>query len=174
MVGNRRRPTVRARPCLEDLEWRTNLSALVLGASAGSPPRVSDIHVHSPIAVTTADVATTHGLGDNTRAPLRALTVSVKERVIDLVSEQLRVARDQITTHTTFKQLMAESGADSLDMVELVLRIEDEFNITIPDAEVDRIKTVGQAIQHVEKHIKSHHNAMPHPRDQVGGGHGPR
>jgi acyl carrier protein len=127
-----------------------------------------DIHVHSPIPIAAPDVATIHGLGDNTRAPLGALTVSVKERVIDLVSEQFGVAKDRVTTHTSFEHLMAESGADSLDMVELLLRFEEEFKITIPDAEVDRIKTVGQAIQHVEKHIQSHHNAMPHPRDQGG------
>jgi acyl carrier protein len=221
MIGNRRRPAVPVRPRVEDLECRTNLSALVLGASAGSPPRVevvdqpgavvhsflayghgylagvnvarrdvtghgvdnimtarargtSDIHVHSPIPITTPDIATIHGRGDAIRAPLGALTVSVKERVIDLVSEEFGVARQRVTTQSSFEHLIAESGADSLDLVQLLLRIEEEFNITIPNEEVDRIKTVGQAIQHVEKHIKSHEIATPHPRDQVGGGHGPR
>jgi acyl carrier protein len=103
-------------------------------------------------------------------APLDRLSLSVRERVIDLVSETLGVPRDRITRHTSFKDL----GADSLDQVDLLLLIEDEFKITIPDHEAEKIHTVGQAIEHIEKHIKSREHATPHRPQQVVGGHGPR
>jgi acyl carrier protein len=79
------------------------------------------------------------------------LTVSVEDRVIEIVSEQMGVAKDQITKETSF---VNDLGADSLDTVELVMEFEEEFDITIPDEEAEKIQTVGQAIQYIEEHSK--------------------
>jgi acyl carrier protein len=77
--------------------------------------------------------------------------VSVEERVIEIVSEQMGVAKDQVTKETSF---VNDLGADSLDTVELVMEFEEEFDITIPDEEAEKIQTVGQAIQYIEAHTK--------------------
>ncbi len=77
--------------------------------------------------------------------------MSVEERVIEIVSEQMGVAKDQITRDTSF---ITDLGADSLDTVELVMEFEEEFDITIPDEEAEKIQTVGQAIDYIEEHSK--------------------
>lgn len=73
---------------------------------------------------------------------------SVAERVIDIVAEQLGVEKDKITPETSF---VNDLGADSLDTVELVMELEEEFDINIPDEAAENIQTVGQAIDHIEK-----------------------
>ncbi len=73
---------------------------------------------------------------------------SVKERVIDIVAEQLGVNKEQITTETSF---VNDLGADSLDVVELVMELEEEFDINIPDDAAEKIQTVGQAVEYIEK-----------------------
>jgi acyl carrier protein len=73
---------------------------------------------------------------------------SVKERVIDIVAEQLGVSKDQVTPETSF---VNDLGADSLDTVELVMELEEEFDINIPDDAAEKIQTVGQAIEYIEK-----------------------
>jgi acyl carrier protein len=73
---------------------------------------------------------------------------SVKERVIDIVAEQLGVSKDQVTPETSF---VNDLGADSLDTVELVVELEEEFDINIPDDAAEKIQTVGQAIDYIEK-----------------------
>ena len=77
--------------------------------------------------------------------------MSVQDRVIEIVSEQLNVSKEQITMETSF---INDLGADSLDLVELVMEFEDEFDITIPDEEAEQIKTVGQAVKYIEEHSK--------------------
>jgi len=77
---------------------------------------------------------------------------SVEERVIEIVAEQLGVSKDQITNETSF---VNDLGADSLDTVELVMELEEEFDINIPDDVAEKIQTVGQAIEHIEKAIQS-------------------
>lgn len=77
--------------------------------------------------------------------------MSVEERVIEIVSEQMGVAKDQIARDTSF---ITDLGADSLDTVELVMEFEEEFDITIPDEEAEKIQTVGQAIDYIEEHSK--------------------
>jgi acyl carrier protein len=72
---------------------------------------------------------------------------SVEERVIEIVGEQLGVGKDQITRDTSF---VNDLGADSLDTVELVMELEEEFDINIPDDAAEKIQTVGQAIDHIE------------------------
>jgi acyl carrier protein len=73
---------------------------------------------------------------------------SVKERVIDIVAEQLGVSKEQVTPETSF---VNDLGADSLDTVELVMELEEEFDINIPDDAAEKIQTVGQAIDYIEK-----------------------
>lgn len=73
---------------------------------------------------------------------------SVAERVIDIVAEQLGVEKEKVTPSTSF---VNDLGADSLDTVELVMELEEEFDINIPDDAAEKIQTVGQAIDYIEK-----------------------
>lgn len=73
---------------------------------------------------------------------------SIEERVIDIVAEQLGVDKEKISPETSF---VNDLGADSLDQVELVMELEEEFDIDIPDDAAENIQTVGQAIEFIEK-----------------------
>ncbi len=73
---------------------------------------------------------------------------SIEQRVIDIVAEQLGVEKEKIARESNF---VNDLGADSLDTVELVMELEEEFEINIPDDAADKIQTVGQAIEHIEK-----------------------
>lgn len=72
---------------------------------------------------------------------------SVLERVADIVAEQLGVDKEKITPETSF---VNDLGADSLDTVELVMELEEEFDINIPDDAAEKIQTVGQAVDYIE------------------------
>ena len=72
---------------------------------------------------------------------------SVEERVVNIVAEQLGVEKDKIKRESNF---VNDLGADSLDTVELVMELEEEFNINIPDESAEKIQTVGEAISHIE------------------------
>jgi len=74
----------------------------------------------------------------------------IQERVIQIVCDNLGVNKEQVTRSTSFTE---DVGADSLDIVELVMELEEEFEITIPDEEAEKIKTVGEAIDYIEKEI---------------------
>ena len=78
------------------------------------------------------------------------MSSSVAERVIEIVSEQMGVNNDQVTKETSF---INDLGADSLDTVELVMELEEEFDINIPDEDAEKIETVGQAIKYIEEHL---------------------
>jgi acyl carrier protein len=73
---------------------------------------------------------------------------SVEERVIDIVAEQLGVEKEKITRDTHF---VNDLGADSLDTVELVMELEEEFDISIPEDSAEKIQRVGEAIDFIEK-----------------------
>ncbi len=75
---------------------------------------------------------------------------TTEERVIEIVAEQMGVDKAQITKETSF---VNDLGADSLDTVELIMEFEDEFDISIPDEEAEKIQTVGQAIEYVEARL---------------------
>jgi acyl carrier protein len=77
---------------------------------------------------------------------------SIMERVTDIVSEQLGVDKDKITPETSF---VNDLGADSLDTVELVMELEEEFDINIPDDAAEKIQTVGQAVAFIEQNSRS-------------------
>ena len=72
---------------------------------------------------------------------------SVEERVIEIVAEQLGHDKEKITRETNF---VNDLGADSLDTVELVMELEEEFNISIPDEAAEKIQKVGEAIDFIE------------------------
>jgi acyl carrier protein len=74
----------------------------------------------------------------------------IQERVIQIVCDNLGVNKEQVTRSTSFTE---DVGADSLDIVELVMELEEEFEITIPDEEAEKIKTVGEAIDYIEKEL---------------------
>jgi len=74
----------------------------------------------------------------------------VKDRVIEIVCENLGVNKDQVTEKTSF---IEDVGADSLDIVELIMELEEEFEINIPDEQAEKIKTVGEAIEYIEREI---------------------
>ncbi len=74
---------------------------------------------------------------------------NIEEKVIDIVSEQMGVDKSEITRETSF---VNDLNADSLDTVELVMEFEDQFDLSIPDDEAEKIQTVGQAIDYINEH----------------------
>ncbi|MGN1466941.1 MAG: acyl carrier protein [Ruminococcus sp.] len=71
----------------------------------------------------------------------------VLEKVKAILAEQFDVEEDKITAET---DLQEDLGADSLDVVDLLMSIEDEFEIEIPDDEIENIKTVGALVSYIE------------------------
>jgi len=76
----------------------------------------------------------------------------ITDKVISIVGEQLDVPREEITRDSSF---VDDLKADSLDIVELVMALEDEFEVKIPDEDYDKIKTVGNAIDYINGKSKS-------------------
>ena len=74
----------------------------------------------------------------------------IEAKVIEIVSEQMSVDKSEITRETSF---VNDLNADSLDTVELVMEFEDEFELSIPDEEAEKIQTVGQAIDYIQTHL---------------------
>lgn len=68
-------------------------------------------------------------------------------KVISIISEQLGVDESQITSESNFVE---DLGADSLDVVELVMSIEEEFSVTIPDDVAEKMKTVGDVVSYIK------------------------
>ena len=77
---------------------------------------------------------------------------SVENRVKKIVAEQLGVNESEIKNESTF---VDDLGADSLDTVELVMALEEEFETEIPDEEAEKIASVQQAIDYINSHTKS-------------------
>lgn len=70
------------------------------------------------------------------------------EKVVALVADKLNVSADEITPETTFEDL----GADSLDVVELVMALEEEFDLEISDDDADKIASIGDAVDYIKEH----------------------
>lgn len=77
-------------------------------------------------------------------------TQNIAERVFKIVSEQLGYDLDKLTEDTSFIQ---DLGSDSLDLVELTMELEEEFQITIPEEATDDIQTIGDVIRSIEKEL---------------------
>ncbi len=75
----------------------------------------------------------------------------VEQKVKDIIVEQLGVKKEQVTENASF---IDDLGADSLDTVELVMALEESFNIEIPDEEAEKIRTVGEAVNYINNHGK--------------------
>lgn len=75
---------------------------------------------------------------------------SIEERVKKIVVEHLGVTPEQLSPEASFTE---DLGADSLDTVELVMALEEEFGTEIPDEEAEKLTTLGQVIQYIESNI---------------------
>ncbi|MSR80328.1 MAG: acyl carrier protein [Planctomycetota bacterium] len=84
-----------------------------------------------------------------TQEGIAVVNASIEERVVKIVVDSLGVNIDQVARTTAFDQL----GADSLDIVELVMELEEEFEISIPEDQAEKIKSVGEAIDFIEKEL---------------------
>ena len=76
---------------------------------------------------------------------------SIQERVKKIVVEQLGVSEEEVTENASFVE---DLGADSLDTVELVMALEEEFECEIPDEEAEKITTVKEAIDYINAHLE--------------------
>ena len=74
---------------------------------------------------------------------------SVEERVKKIVVEQLGVKEDEVSNEASF---VDDLGADSLDTVELIMQLEEEFGIEIPDEEAEKLTTVKAAVEYIDSH----------------------
>ncbi len=75
----------------------------------------------------------------------------IEEKVLQIVSEQMSVDKSEITRETSF---VNDLNADSLDTVELVMELEDEFDLTIPDDEAEKLKIVGEAVDYIQQQVE--------------------
>lgn len=73
----------------------------------------------------------------------------VFEKVKEIVVEQLGVEESEVTLEASF---IDDLGADSLDIVELIMALEEEFDLEIPDKEAEKITTVGDAVEYIKAH----------------------
>jgi len=77
-------------------------------------------------------------------------TEEVFEKVKGIIVEQLGVAEASVTMEASF---IDDLGADSLDIVELVMALEDEFDIEIPDADAEKVATVGDVVEYIKENV---------------------
>ena len=78
-------------------------------------------------------------------------TSAIEAKVKSIIADQLGVGEDEIKPESSF---IEDLGADSLDIVELVMAMEEEFEVEIPDEEAEKIRTVQQAMDYVTTHLK--------------------
>lgn len=79
------------------------------------------------------------------------MSTEIEQKVKDIIVEQLGVEASEVKTEASF---VNDLGADSLDTVELVMALEESFDMEIPDEEAEKIQTVGQAIDYIKTHKK--------------------
>ena len=81
-----------------------------------------------------------------------ATAEEIQQKVYAIVSEQMNVDAAELRAETSF---VNDLNADSLDTVELVMELEDEFDMNIPDDEAEKLQTVGQAIEFIQSQLNS-------------------
>jgi acyl carrier protein len=79
------------------------------------------------------------------------IVASVYDRVKKIIVEQLGVSEEEVTPQASFTD---DLGADSLDNVELVMALEQEFNLEIPDEDAEKITTVSDAVNYIQEHLE--------------------
>jgi acyl carrier protein len=77
------------------------------------------------------------------------MATTAEERLIKIIAKELSVSEEEVTPDASF---IDDLNADSLDLVELIMALEEEFNVKISDEEADKIKTVRDAIEYVQEH----------------------
>ena len=77
--------------------------------------------------------------------------MALQERVQEIIVEQLGVSSEEVTPEASF---IDDLGADSLDIVELVMAMEEEFDVEIPDDDAEKIQTIQDAINYIEERVK--------------------
>ena len=82
---------------------------------------------------------------------IKDLKMSTFEQVKKIVVEKLGVKPEDVTENATF---VNDLGADSLDVVEFVMEVEKEFNITVPDEDAAKLERVGDAVKYIDEHKK--------------------
>lgn len=78
--------------------------------------------------------------------------MALEDRVTDIIVEQLGVARDEVVPEASF---IDDLGADSLDIVELVMAMEEEFDVEIPDEDAEKIQTIGSAVTYLKGKLEA-------------------
>ncbi len=78
--------------------------------------------------------------------------MALEQRVTDLIVQQLGVSKDEVVLNASF---VDDLGADSLDIVELVMSMEEEFDIEIPDDDAEKIQTIGDAFSYLKERLGS-------------------
>jgi len=79
------------------------------------------------------------------------MAASIEERVREIISEQLNVSKDEVVPEASFTD---DLGADSLDLVELVMALEEEFEIEVSDEDAEKIRKVKDVFDYIDKHKK--------------------
>ena len=79
------------------------------------------------------------------------MAASIEERVREIISEQLNVSKDEVVPDASFTD---DLGADSLDLVELVMALEEEFEIEVSDEDAEKIRKVKDIFDYIDKHKK--------------------
>lgn len=74
----------------------------------------------------------------------------LEAKVFEIVAEQMGVDKSELSRETSFTN---DLNADSLDIVELIMEFEDEFETTIPDEEAEKLQTIGQAIDYIAQNV---------------------
>ena len=77
--------------------------------------------------------------------------MSIEERVKKIIVEQLGVKEEEVKPEASFVE---DLGADSLDTVELVMALEEEFDIEIPDSDAEKVVTVGDVVEYIKENVK--------------------
>jgi acyl carrier protein len=83
---------------------------------------------------------------------------TIEEKVKDIIVEQLGVNPEQVTPQASF---IEDLGADSLDIVELVMAFEEEFSVEVPDEDAEKLQTVGDVINYIKERAKSQSGGAP-------------
>ncbi len=76
--------------------------------------------------------------------------MSIEEKIIDIISQKLNLSKDQIKLEASFVE---DLGADSLDLVELVMAMEEAFGMEVPDEEAEKLRTVKDVIEYVKAKV---------------------